>query len=99
MWGPIAAPFFMERCMTVDELIQKTGGYFLANKVYAMVDGVEIVAAAFDGPELVLTDAGRKALNRATSDDAEVKPTRARKSKPVAQVADIQDLAVDLDAE
>ena len=62
-------------------LVEKLNGTFNANKVRAMVDGELKVVARFEGPELVLTDAGRKALSRADSEDVVVKEDAAPRKK------------------
>ena len=72
--------------MDAFELAKKVGGTFNANKVRAVVDGQSQVIALFDGAELVLTDAGRKALNQADAEVAEVKEDAApRKKKAKAE--------------
>lgn len=72
--------------MDAFELAKKVGGTFNANKVRAVVDGQLQVIAAFEGAELVLTDAGRRALNIADSEVVEVKEDAApRKKKAKAE--------------
>ena len=70
--------------MDAFELAEKLNGTYNANKVRAMVDGELKVVARFEGPELVLTDAGRKALSRADSEDVVVKEEAPRKKKAKA---------------
>lgn len=46
--------------MTAYELLDKLGGVIQSNKARVVVDGQSVVIGVFDGPELVLTDAGRE---------------------------------------
>lgn len=69
--------------MTVEELVKQLNGTYGANKVRAELDGKTIIAAVFVGDELTLTDDGRRALNRASAEDVEVKPA-AKTKKPKA---------------
>jgi hypothetical protein len=59
--------------MDIIELADKIGGTYLANKVHVTLDGEYVVAAYFSGPDVVVTEAGRKALNRVGAEVAEPK--------------------------
>lgn len=70
--------------MDAFELAKKLNGTFNANKVRAMVDGQMQVVARFEGPELILTDIGRRALHQADAEDVVVKEDAPRKKKAKA---------------
>ena len=68
--------------MTIDELVKQLGGTYNANKVRAVLDGRAIVAANILGGEIMLTDEGRRALNRSSADDVVVKEDAPKAPKP-----------------
>ena len=69
--------------MSPFEFADKIGGVYNANKVRVVVDGVSVVAAYFSDAEFVITDDGRRALNRAEAETVEEKPQRTKRAKAV----------------